>query len=74
MAPFHVSKSDLETICVMTLRHTIKVVERVEVRQLNHLGFWELCLVAPMPKPMELEFAMNDIAQLQKAFHLKVVH
>ena len=68
---YSVSKPELETICLMVLRHSLSAVRSVciSVVGAGKDGCnWELMDIEPRPTPSLLEHVMADIQQLQKAF------
>ncbi len=68
-----VSKPELETICLMTLRQSLSAVRRVSISLVNSSGAacnWEVRHIEPMPSGDRLEGAMANIQQLQMTFNV----
>jgi hypothetical protein len=73
MMRYSVSKRNLETICLMALRQSMRSVQRIRITSTgNGIGQcnWEVRSIEPMPNAICLENAMARLGDLQSVFNL----
>lgn len=73
MMRYHVSKAELETICLMALRDILGPVRSVRVSPVRaRIGEcnWELQYIEPAPPPSRCGEAITRIRELQAAFKI----